>query len=475
MKFLSHAEISKIVPARKLRQSIDFLESRQADLHKYESLEDFVEALISEAPKTSILSGLEFHLAAVRNEILRELRKRGVFIGQSIVEELTFYVFREGKNSNPLHKVFEWIRDSGLHRPGVLVFPLHGVGILGFGAFRALGRGDATIEFVLKQVGMVFSPQTNSDGRTVELIQRVTKYLGIKQKVPRDSIEHHLRFPVMAWLTRNPLLFVRLRAVSGERFENQRFLTMKLRLSTSFLIFIHTLEASFPGPKAPVWSSSRSVNSWATLDIKHYLFYQTGNKGRLEGQRVPITVDRVEMAELSSLGIDFTPDIWRKRHNVVSKVKRAFDRLEKAYLEEIVTSDKSTPLARATRKLYESLKYFRRSFRPSSESGERYVNLAIAFETMLLDGGDRASRKAIVDRLRTVLKRVPRATVLVRNVNRVYRARNDVVHSGFVATPVDLRLAQRAFTECFLRLCGKLHKLRTVLQSSGVIGDLLGV
>jgi hypothetical protein len=114
------------------------------------------------------------------------------------VEELTFYVFRKGKDSNPFHKVLEWIRDSGLHRPGVLVFSLHSVGILGFGAFRALGRGDATVEYVLKEVGMVFSRQTNSDRRTAEFVQRVTKYLGIEQEVPTDRIEHYLRFPVMA-------------------------------------------------------------------------------------------------------------------------------------------------------------------------------------------------------------------------------------------------------------------------------------
>jgi hypothetical protein len=57
-----------------------------------------------------------------------------------------------------------------------------------------------------------------------------------------------------------------------------------------------------------------------------------------------------------------------------------------------VTSDKATPLARATRKLYESSKYFRRSFRLSSESAERYVNLAVAFEIVLLDGGPAAAR-----------------------------------------------------------------------------------
>src|ERR1700722_10377930 len=169
MKFLDQNEVAKIIPAKKLQESVAFLESKRTDLQKYESLEDFVEALISEAPKTSILSGLEFHMAVVRNEVLRELRKRGVFIGQSIIEELAFYVFREGKNSNPFHTVLEWIRDAGLHRPGLLIFPLHGIGILGFGAFRALGRGDATFEFVLKQAGMVFSPQTNSERRTMEL------------------------------------------------------------------------------------------------------------------------------------------------------------------------------------------------------------------------------------------------------------------------------------------------------------------
>jgi hypothetical protein len=83
----------------------------------------------------------------------------------------------------------------------------------------------------------------------------------------------------MAWMTRNPLLFVRVRGVAGERFENQQFVTMKHRLCTSFLMFIHTLEAGVRGPKAPPRSSSRATNSWATLDIKHYLFYQIAKRG----------------------------------------------------------------------------------------------------------------------------------------------------------------------------------------------------
>jgi hypothetical protein len=139
------------------------------------------------------------------------------------------------------------------------------------------------------------------------------------------------------------------------------------------------------------------------------------------------------------------------------------------------TRPKTTPLAKTVRKLYESLKYFRRSFRPSSEPGERYVNLAIAFETMLLDGGNSTSRKPIVRRLGIAIKGIPRAKLLVRNVNKVYIARNDGVHTGFVTTSVNLRLGQKAFTECFLRLCGKLHKLQSVGQSSAPIAELLGL
>lgn len=476
MKILAPAEITKIIPVKRAQQSITFLESKRDLLQKYPSYEDFIEALISNPPGKSALSAVEFHLTVMRNEVLGALRRRGVFVGASIVEELVFYAFKEGSHLNPFHKVFEWIRDSGLHRPGLLIFALHGVGILGFGAFRALGRGDATLEFVLKQAGMVFSPQTNSEHRTAELIQRVTRHLGIKQRVPRASIEHHLRFPVMAWMTRNPLLFVRLRAVSGETFENQRFLTMKLRFATSFLIFIHTLEAGVRGPKAPWWSSSQSANTWATLDIKHYLFYQSGKKGHLEGLRVPITVDRVELTELSTLGIDFTPEVWRKRRSVVRKVKKAFDQIEKAYLEEVLTSDKTTPLARTTRKLYESLKYFRRSLRPSSESDEQYVNLAIAFETLLVDGGNSAPRKTIVKRLGVALKGVPSADLLVRNAKKVYLARNEVVHSGSADSSPELRLARKAFVECFMRLCMKLHKLGAApANCSAPIGELLGV
>jgi len=190
--------------------------------------------------------------------------------------------------------------------------------------------------------------------------------------------------------------------------------------------------------------------------------------------RVPITVDRIELAELASLGIDFTPKIWTKKTRVVNKVKRAFDYLERAYLEEVVNSDKNSPLSRTTTKLYESLKYFRRSFRPSSEVGERYVSLAIAFETMLIDGGNFGAGKKIALRLAVALKGIPRAEAMVRSVRRVSLARNEVVHSGFVETHVNMGLAQKAFTECFLVLCRKLTKLKFVEKSSAPIGELLG-
>jgi hypothetical protein len=51
MKFLDQKEIVKMVPAKRLRQSIAFLQSKHTHLQRYNSLEDFIEALISEAPK----------------------------------------------------------------------------------------------------------------------------------------------------------------------------------------------------------------------------------------------------------------------------------------------------------------------------------------------------------------------------------------------------------------------------------------
>jgi hypothetical protein len=477
VKFLAPGQIMKITPAKKVGRSIDFLTSKRGLLQNYESLEEFIDALISDPSGKSALSGIEFHLVVLRNAVLKELRRNGVFIGASIIESLAFDALRDASNSDPFRTVLEWIRDSDLHRPGLLIFPLHGVGILGFGAFRALGRAGTMVEFVLKKAGLVFSPQTNSDRETISMIRRAAKHLGISHVIPRDNLEHHLRFSGMDWMTRNPLLFVRLRAVSGETFENQRFLTMKLRLAASLLIFIHTLETTIRGPKPPQWSSSRFVNNWETLDIKHYLFYQSSGKGgRLEGLRVPIVVNQVELTELSDLGIDLRPKAWTRRTAAVDRVKRAFDKLERSYLRNVLTSNKSTSLGRTTRKLYDSLKHFRRSFRSLSEPDEAYVNLAIAFETLLVDGGNAAPKMTITNRLKAALKGVPRSELLVSNVRKTYLARNEVVHSGSASTPVNLRLAQTAFTHCFIRICTKLHKLQTVPNNcSSPIGELLGI
>ena len=157
-------------------------------------------------------------------------------------------------------------------------------------------------------------------------------------------------------------------------------------------------------------------------------------------------------------------------------MRRAFDQLERSYLRNVLTSNKRTAIGRTTQKLYDSLKHFRRSFRSSSEPDEAYVNLAIAFETLLVDGGNSAAKKIIPNRLKSALKGVPRSVLLVSNARKTYLARNEVVHSGSASTPVNLKLAQTAFTQCFIHICAKLHKLRNVPNScSSPIGKLLGV
>jgi hypothetical protein len=481
-----NGEVKKLPPtadlvlkakAKKVLSSLSFLSGRRNVLSKYPSFDDFVYDLAAD-PQPSELSGVEYHMGVVRNSVLNVMRDKMVFIGSSVVEELVFESFKTAPSGKePLEWLFETIRDARLHQPGLLIFPLHSTGILGFGFARAfargLRRGDIETEFVIPEAGLVFSPQTNSEAGTVHLIKRAEQHLALTRSVPEDNLHHHMRIHPTAWLTRNPLLLVKTRVFSGSTYENQRFLLLKLQISTSLLLFLASLERSLQGKKPPKWTSSQATNNWETLDIHHYLVYQpSGRPGsKYIGKRIPMNVDLSDLAEVSGIGVDFNPAAWKRRPHITSRLVSALSIVEGGYLRHhLIHSDESVR-GRVFRKLFSSLGYFRRSFRPLSRPEDRCVNLAIAFETLLTDSYG-APRDTITRRAKLALAGVPNAANLRRAARRVYEARNSIVHTGSATAKPDLRLARTAFTHCFLAVVERIHRLPK--ESGNPIGDMLG-
>jgi hypothetical protein len=457
--------------------SISFLSIRRGILDKYQTFDDFIYDLAAD-PRPPDLSGFDHHLVVVRDAVLRVLRSNMVFVGPSVIEELVFDAFKgNAPGADPLTWLFETVRDAGLHEPGLLIFPLHSTGILGFGFARGFARGlhkgDIETEFAIPDAGLVFSPQTNSVAGTVRLIKRTEEHLGLKRGVPEDSLQHHMRISTTAWLTRNPLLLVRTRVFSGSTYENQRFLLLKLRTSTSLLLFLASLERAMRGRKLPSWTSSQTTNNWQTLDIHHYLVYQpSGRRGRqYVGKRIPMNLDLTDLSEVSGIGVDFNPQVWTKRPKITARLIAALSTVERGFLKhEMIGSDPGVK-GRVYRKLFSSLGYFRRSFRPLSRYEDRCVNLAIAFETLLTDSYG-APRDTINRRAKLALASVPNAANLRRAAKKVYETRNSIVHTGTANLRPDLPLAQTAFTHCFLAVVEGLHRLPK--ESNAPIGAVLG-
>jgi hypothetical protein len=281
-----------------------------------------------------------------------------------------------------------------------------------------------------------------------------------------------MRIQPTAWLTRNPLLLIKTRVFSGSKYENQRFLLLKLQTSTALLLFLASLERALPGKKPGKWTSSQTINNWQTVDIHHYLVYQaSGTRGRrYVGKRIPMNVDLTDLAEVSGIGIDFNPEAWKKHPEITRRLVAAVGAVERGYLRHQLINSDETVKGRVYRKLFSSLGYFRRSFRPLSRYEDRCISLAIAFETLLTDSYG-APRDTITRRAKLALSGVRNSVKLRKAARRLYETRNSIVHTGAANVRPDLKLAQTAFTHCSLAVVERVQHLP--MQSSHPMGDLL--
>jgi hypothetical protein len=169
-------------------------------------------------------------IAIVRRPIMEALHQRQLFIAADILETLIFDAAKAG-SADIVYDVLSRIRDARALRPGLLVFPVHSLGVLAAGLLRATRK---EITFVDSASGVAISPQTNSMTRTLQFLDRTRDALGVKQRVPHDLVEHWRRSRPTKWLEYNPLLVVRARHLPGESFyTNERLLLSRLQAASA--------------------------------------------------------------------------------------------------------------------------------------------------------------------------------------------------------------------------------------------------
>jgi hypothetical protein len=412
---------------------------------------------------------LSHQITALRTAIGKELWARQIFIDAEILEELIFHVAREGHGPEPVAGVLEWIRDARATRPGLLIFPLHSLGVLGAGLLQP-SRGR--IAFVNAERGYALTPQTNDFDRTLEFLDDARRSFDIGQRLPTELLHHWRQSRPAAWLERNPLLVVRTVHVPGSYYGSEWLLVSRVRATTGLLAMLAALQPE-RSDRSPRLFSSRSMNNWQTLDIHHYLTLFAGirRSSYLDGQCIPIHAGRTFVSELSDLAIDIDPLHWRRRDALAQRVHDAVELVYAEYLRAQLDHGRPDARRRTVRKLFESMSYFRRSLQGSPTSWSGKVALATAFEMLLLDNSG-AIRRTLVRRTQLLLRGVAGTRAMQSAVDDLYGARSALVHSGDDEAEADMVLAREAYVRCFVELSHRLPGLRRNTKTP--LGDLIG-
>lgn len=278
----------------------------------------------------------------------------------------------------------------------------------------------------------------------------------------------------MKWLTRNPLMLVRLSSHTGAYYENQFVYTLKIRISAAEVVMLHALSVD-AGIEVDKFYSSADVNNWETLDIRHYLIGEATHPEKpLNIRRVPMNVAALELARLSDLAVTLStrtlarPEVqeWEQR---LTPILRS---IEEGHLRYINLTSGEKVHTRVYRRLVTAMDWFRQSFGSRLKEAEAIVALAVAFETLLTDHYAPGSAARIERRVGICLNGYSNVELYQSSVLAVYYARSEIVHTGDGGHRTEIQRAQAAFALCFYEVASRLDRLDRKMVDP--IRELLG-
>jgi hypothetical protein len=429
--------------------SLAYILEKRGELARWEDVEDLALDAFGDSP--SRLSGaIAHHLIEVRAALAAELYARQIFIGGSVLDDLLFFAARNSSTEDPLRAALEFLRDRRVNRPGLVLMPLHGFGILGAGFLHALTTRRVSV--LRPEWGIAITPQTNKLSATIAWLERAREGLGVQKAIPAELVAHFHRSRA-EWLEINPLLAVPVVNIAGATYENQRLLMSRVRAATGLLALAASQQPDDDQDPTRRLSSSRT-NNWETLDIHHYVVFSDNpahSSRELEAHIVPLNLDREDVYELTDLDIQLDPRLRSRRLASFQRLEAAVRTVYEGYLRHSIGRGAGGTRGRVHRKVFDSLNYFRRSYRSGGGAWSNVLSLAIAFEMLLTDSSGRGMTDQIVRRVGIVLRGVPHVRGHERAVRELFSARGDIVHKGQEVT-TDLRPARRAYAAVFSRV-----------------------
>jgi hypothetical protein len=455
-KLPNNKKLKQIIETKAFKNSLAFLTSRRAALTPHRSLEGLFWEMDEKSPAS--LKGVEPHLQRVCWLFRKTLYSHSVFIGGSVLDQILYDKIRDATVVDPVISALALIRSVGIHKPGVILYPIHSLGLLGVGLWEKVTRGR--FELFILDAEICVRAQTNSLKETIAFLERSAESFGVKRRVEVESMEHYERSRPTKWLTRNPLLAVKAHIFSHEYYENQNFIILQLERACSLLFCLASLQNGFPVLKNETLFSSGRTNNWQTQDIHHFILLEAtaGNRKRFETRCIPMNARSIELAELSNVNVDINLKSWAHRQPLMEKICAALSTIEQGYLKSNILSSSGGVRHRTFKKIMQSLRYFRRSFRYTSGDDD-VVMLTIALECLLTDsyaanGGARLQQRASI-----LLEGHERKMECVHEIGKIYLARNQVVHTAEREQEVDLQTVREGYTLCLLSLVERLPLL----------------
>ncbi len=448
--------LSRRSKVKSVEAAIAFLRANREFLARYEDLEAFAFYAFDHDEKRA--QGVEHHLVTLRRQLLDELWSRHIFLSVNAIEQMLYIALKT--DVHPFVAFADQVLENGLYHPGLVLYPLHSFGFLGLGLF-GLGRQRRLAKLDLSAAGIELTPQTNSFDQSTAFLESVRRRLGINHGIPRELLQHYYRSRNLKWYTQNPLLAVKVSSYASGYYENQRILVMKLRLSTTLIAMMAVMAKREESADFQNFSTART-NNWETLDIKHYLLFQADPRApKLGVDCTPMHVNRLELAELSDLGVDIDPRVWKGqvRRAQLGVIRGALEYLENGYLRHCVIGSKNQELSRLFRKLISSINYFRRSLRARGQRSENIVALAIAFETLLVDFYARGITGRVHTRIQTCLAGKRGRGAMCDAVENLFVNRGKILHAGEAPQMNDIWLARKAYVLCFIHISQRLMTL----------------
>ncbi len=446
--------------------------ARRSQLTSFDTVEDLAVAAYGDSPDEQARV-LAFHLQGIRNRLGEVLWPLGIFIGPSVFDDLLFYAAKDPGVTDPLMAALEYLRDRHANRPGLIVFPLHSVGVLAGGLLR--GRERKRVQYVHREWGIALTPQTNKMRDTLAFLERAREGFGVRKPIDVELLYHWYRSR-SRWLERNPILAVRFVSQRSSYYDTEFFVMSRVEVATSVLSMVATFQPKRDeaAERAARLFSSSTTNNQETLDIRHYvvLFDNPNQRQWLDGDCVPIHAAKGAITELTELSIEIDPSYLPRRHVLFDAIEAAVGEVYTGYLRQVTGARNDAP-ARAARRMFEALGYFRRSFHASRSEWAAIVSLATAFEMLLTDHYSPGVTERLERRMRVVLRNVPGTRRYQKAFSELYGTRGALVHSGAAdGTAVDMATAQQAFVRVFCELARRLPAVPSKSQTP--MRDLTG-